>query len=134
MDTSDECEAELTMNDCVVNFQHKGDVAEAGGLKDGRYSMQTEPENAQRTQEEQLDEFIKDAERSKAHLYKVPGNNLNSFDNMGTGNGCGHIIVQIDQYYQMIDAHVDEVIRKKIQAFEYIGLNKLLTKNRSKQR
>ena len=63
-------------------------------------------------------------------MYDVPGNNLNLFDYLGTGNGSGHIVAQIDQDYQMIDAHVDKVTKKKIQALKYIDLSKLLTKNR----
>ena len=39
MDTSDECKAELTMNDCVLGYQHKGDVVEVGGSKDKRFTM-----------------------------------------------------------------------------------------------
>ena len=37
----------------------------------------------------------------------------------------------IDQDYQMIDAHIDEQIKKKIQNMEYVDLGKLLQKNRT---
>ena len=38
-------------------------------------------------------------------------------------------ISQIDEDYQMIDAHIDEGMKKKIQALEYVDLAKLLVKN-----
>ena len=39
--------------------------------------------------------------------------------------------VQMDEDYQMIDAHVEESLKRKIQCFEYIDLAKLMTKNKA---
>ena len=39
-------------------------------------------------------------------------------------------VSQIDQDYQMIDVHVDEGLKRKIQAFEYIDFSKLISKNK----
>ena len=36
----------------------------------------------------------------------------------------------MDQDYQMIDTHVDESIKRKIQNFEYIDFSKLVSRNR----
>ena len=37
---------------------------------------------------------------------------------------------QIDEDYQMIDSHLDKVIKKKIQNFEYIDFSKIISKTR----
>ena len=65
-------------------------------------------------------------------MLEVPGNkDFLQFGDEKTGAApiaCASIS-QIDQDYQMIDAHIDEGIRKKIQAFEFIDFGKLLSKN-----
>ena len=40
-------------------------------------------------------------------------------------------IALIDQDYQMIDAHIDEALRKKILNNEYIDFSKLMVNSRS---
>ena len=72
LDTSDECDVALIDTRYISGQQQqspagKQDHAEAGGLKDPNYSSQP-------TLVRQADEFIKEAERSKAKLYEVPGN------------------------------------------------------------
>ena len=66
-------------------------------------------------------------------MLEVPGNkDFLQFGDEKTGAApiaCGSVS-QIDQDYQMIDAHIDEGIREKIRAFEFIHFGKLLSKNR----
>ena len=70
-----------------------------------------------KTPEDHAAEIIKEAEKSKARMYKVPGRSALS-------------ISQIDEDYQMVDAHIDEVTRRKIQSLEYVDLRKLLPKQK----
>ena len=55
-------------------------------------------------------------------MYEVPGTNFRTFT---------IDVNQIDQDYQMIDSHIEESIKKKIQAFEYIDFSKLISKKNS---
>ena len=65
--------------------------------------------------------MLKDAERSKAKVLDLPGKQLEF--RMST--------VHMDEDYQMIDSHVDETLKKKIQCFEYVDFGKLIARNRS---
>ena len=65
------------------------------------------------------DELIKESERSRARLLDIPGRN--EF-NLNT--------IQMDEDYHMIDAHIDEVLRRKIWCFEYVDFSKLISKNK----
>ena len=40
------------------------------------------------------------------------------------------LISKMDEDYQMIDAHIDKTLRRKIQDFEFIDLARLLPRNR----
>ena len=73
---------------------------------------------------EQAEEIIKLAEKSRARLYETLGKMVyyNITDCINT--------TQIDQDYQMIDGHVDEALKCKIQCFEYVEFSKLISKNR----
>ena len=87
----------------------------------------------EKTVEEHADELVREAERLKAKALGIEGNNLltdNNISNIPSLRNTQNVnIVLIDNDYQMIDAHVDEGLRKKILAFEYVDLNKLLNKN-----
>ena len=50
-------------------------------------------------------------------------------------SGKGHFVntAQMDQDYQMIDACVDEITRRKIQNLEYINFCKLINKQKLKE-
>ena len=65
-------------------------------------------------------EIICDAERSKARMFSI--------------SGTQNDISLMDNDYQMIDAHIDEGLKKKIINFGYIDLSKLLTKGKFKRR
>ena len=72
-----------------------------------------------KTTEEHAQEIICNAEKAKAQMYPVPGKH-EVLD-----------IAKMDQNYQMIDAHIDPGLRRKILNFKYIELGKLLPKGRS---
>ena len=83
--------------------------------------------------EEEADKFIKEVERSKARLYKVPGKVFDHkqvlyFELQQPSNLMN--VAQIDEDYQMIDAHLDEGTKQKIQAFEYVDFSKLISKGK----
>ena len=103
MDTSDE-----TVNDInVTSMNNSGQE-----VKDKQQPL---------TAEEQADKIVHDAEMARARMFEVPGK-IGTTENL---NMC-----QIDEDYQMIDSHVDEVLKRKIQAMEYVELGKLIPKNR----
>ena len=70
--------------------------------------------------------MVLNAERSHAQMYDVTGRAFNQTQH--TYDLSIQAMV-INEDYQMIDAHIDEGIRKKIQAFEFIDFGKLLSKN-----
>ena len=119
MDTSDESDLAALIQPTFI--ADTSDRAEAGTSNDHRFS--SEPA---KSQEELADEMIKENERRKAHLYSVPG------------KGISHSLVtspvsdvsQIDQDYQMLDSHIDESVKVKIQSMEYIDFSKLICKSR----
>ena len=103
MDTSDEMGETNTVPLNISDGQHGGtNIAESSE------KLPTPEENAART--------IQDAEISKARMFDVPGKVFNTS--------------QIDEDYKMIDSHIDETIKRKIQAFKFIHLGQLLSKNR----
>ena len=111
MDISDETDA---------NSNLIADPMGAQQLNAGATVAVAGPSNktSEKTAEEQVNQIILDAEISKAKMLQVPGRvNYNS-------------ILEMDNNYQMIDAHIDEVLKNKILNFEFIDFSKLLTKNK----
>ena len=104
MDTSDEADVHL-VSDGVV----------AGNSNDPQFRMFPEPEKKIPSAGKTVEDIVRNAEISKARMYEVPG----------TVN-----IQLIDQDYQMIDVHVDETLRKRIQNLEFVDLGKLLQKSK----
>ena len=104
MDTSDESG--------VVEFKQHSEFISADRqlpvVKKSVVQPELEPE-------EIAADLIKDAEGRRATMYEVSGK-LNAS--------------QIDEDYQMIDNHIDEVMRKRIQRYEFVELGKLLPRNR----
>ena len=77
-------------------------------------------QNKEITPQQHADNLVREAKKAKARMYEVPGKdyidaNLN--------------VSQIDEDYQMIDSHVDESLKKRIQAFKYIDFVKLVSHN-----
>ena len=77
------------------------------------------------SQEEVVEDNLRKTERNKAVMYEVPGRPVN----FSTGDS----MALMDQDYQMIDAHVDEQMKKRIQCFEYVDFSKLIVKGRSSE-
>ena len=100
MDTSDETAME-------ISNESESFVADRPGPS--RMEIETEEAAA---------DLIKDAEGRRGTMYEVSGK-------VGRFNTS-----QIDEDYQMLDTHVDEAMRKKIQRFEFIELGRLLPRNR----
>ena len=109
MDTSDEMEAN------VIDLQNLFSVE---GVMNS--SQDEEVANRNYMVEEQADQVIKDAERSKARLYEVPGKLV--------GKSSQNVLA-MDLDYQMIDAHIDNQTRRKIQCFEYVNFSKLISRS-----
>ena len=78
--------------------------------KDAQPKVQEE-----KTVMDQASELIRDADRSKARVFDLAGRQVD--------------INAIDNDYQMIDAHIEEGLRKKVLNLEYIEFGKLLSKN-----
>ena len=107
MDTSDETEAN------VIDLQNLFSVE---GVMNS--SQDEEVANRNYTVEEQADQVIKDVERSKARLYEVPGKLV--------GKSLQNVLA-MDLDYQMIDSHIDNQTRCKIQCFKYVDFSKLIS-------
>ena len=141
MDTSDEC-------DIDHSYFVDPAIPQAGPSEDRRYgmepSMPTQPKPILVWAPEIVaaDEIVRQAEKSKARIMEISGNeNLNSLhhgnvDNMFVANLQNKPIsvAQIDEDYQMIDAHIDEITKKKITSFEFVDFSKLIAKNKSSSR
>ena len=103
-----------------------GDTATKGATepsKKGKKGL----DNKEKSAEERADDYIREAERSRAHMYEIEGRNK-------TGNSLvlQHIdkpvqsITMIDNDYQMIDSHLDESLKRKIVSYEYVDFGKLI--------
>ena len=111
LDTSDEDQdAHKIMNFSIAD-EH---TAQAKDQR--RHDVNKQPE-------ELAEQLIREAEKAKTRMFEVPGeHNLIPIRQS---------VSSIDEDYQMIDAHVDELVKRKITNFEYIDLSKLLVKGRS---
>ena len=79
-----------------------------------------QPNVTEKTPEERADEMVREAEKSRAQMFDIPGKQ----------DGCN--IIDIDNDYQMIDSHIDEGLKHKILEFEYVNFSKLLNKSRAR--
>ena len=100
MDTSDEME------------QHNGDQINSFLAAEKQQNEVTKRDDP----EEQAEKIILEAERSRARVMDVKGKNFDTD------------VTLIDQDYQMIDAHLDFSVKRKIQNLEYIDLSRLVSK------
>ena len=79
-------------------------------------------------------QMVRDAEKAKERLLKIPGENnaLNSesfkHDNCNEGNLLHSVIV--DEEYTAIASHVDNALRRRIILGEYVDLVRLLPKDK----
>ena len=108
MDTSDECDQVIEPCTIVGNLQQQQGVV---------------------THEDQADQIIKDAEKAKANMYELKGKpTVGNFLNTRNFSDCS--VTRMDEDYQMLDSHVDEILHKKILDFEYVDFSKLIAKNK----
>ena len=121
MDTSDECELTEVdnRNFCVVTGKEtEVEVSVKPWCSDDpAYAARAMPQWPTKTPEQHADDVICNAECSKAGMYQVPGRSQS-------------ITACIDEDYQMIDAHIDDSLRKKIINFEYVDFSRLLSRGR----
>ena len=85
-----------------------GPAAVPGRSEDPDYGM--EPPPPWKTPEDHAGKIIHDAEKSKAHMYEVSGRSVS--------------IAKIDEDYQMINAHIDDALRRKVQGLEFVDFRK----------
>ena len=107
MDTSDE-----TIEN-VVNKNYSEFIADP--------YQQNEQQVKEKKPQEEAEEAIRDAENVKARMLNVPGEFTQLLANSKNLN-----VSVIDQDYQMIDSHVEEVVRKKVLNMEYVDFSKLI--------
>ena len=81
------------------------------------------------TADERAKDLITEAEQARAEMFEVEGKSNPTPVSLGLLHKRN--IQLIDNDYQMIDAHVDEAMRKKIVNYEYVDLSKLLVKNKN---
>ena len=75
----------------------------------------------------QADELIRDVEKSSARIYDMAGKDIESVHQLFSNVTD---IAVMDNNYQMIDVHIDDVLRKKIISYNYVDFSKLLPKNK----
>ena len=116
MDTSDESEFPFDYTNVIsgkTQMQHRDRTPD---VVPGTSKQKPEGEPAPKYD-------VQEVELNKAEMYEVPGKTINFMS--------GETVAQMDQDYQMIDAHVDLPTRRKIQCFEYIDFSKLIAKGKS---
>ena len=81
------------------------------------------------TPREKVEQLVRAAERAKARVLDVPGRDK---INHGEGKLGGHLVhsVLVDEEYSAIASHIDEGLKRKIIAGEYIDFVKLLPRDR----
>ena len=85
--------------------------------------------------DELINKVMVECEQAKGRMYEVPGKDLN-FTEFVVNNGQDNVLLacpsvsQIDQNYQMVDGHLEEGLRHKIQSFEYVDFSRLISRNR----
>ena len=124
MDTSDESAGMPTNNlNESVSVPHRRDAAPTNDVNPDESRNRTIPRgNVRATGTDRRDvpqdlALVLDAEQHKATMYEVPGK-------------IKAITSLIDEDYQMIDAHIDETLKKKITSFEFIDFGRLISKGR----
>ena len=129
MDTSDEREMlhEIIDNN---NFVDQSRQADTVATRQPTVWSKVVEKPKEMTPGDQADEELKEAEKSRARLYELPGKNSDLFPNSDNVKCPAVDINSIDQDYQMIDAHIDDTIRGKIQNLKYVDFSRLISKNR----
>ena len=79
-----------------------------------------QPENIA---QQKADDLIRESQQSQARVFEVSGRD--------TLNTTINEIAIMDNNYQMLDTHIDDVLKRKIINFEYVDFGKLLIRNRA---
>ena len=119
MDTSDETDIPLTDGLILTDNFISGQASRRADPKPS--TSDRPPQETRPTPEEQAEQIIQDAEQGKAQMFGVKGRE--------TLNFCD--VTVFDQDYQMIDAHLDETLKKKIVSYDYVDFSKLLTRHKA---
>ena len=84
--------------------------------------------------QERADQLVREAEAAKAHIFPTEGNvNTEVHDSIlpSVGeSGNFQFIAKMDQDYQVVGGHVDDLTKQKIIKGEYVDFSKLLPKDR----
>ena len=80
------------------------------------------------TPQEWATEAIKQAEKTKAALLKIPGKDRVRNDNCRDAGDLVHSVI-VDEEYSAIASHIDESLRRHIVLGEYIDFVQLLPKD-----
>ena len=126
--------AEEELNTVVTNLNISGrsivgnSVTRSNAVQSDRV-IQEVRQNKQPTPEERADDMIKEAEKSRTHMYELSGKETSAVAHLSKSKPP--LSVQaIDEDYQMLDPHVDEATKDKIRNFEYIDFARLLPRNK----
>ena len=106
--------------------------------RSGGYEQQPQASTSRQidtvTPQEQAKQLLQQAEASKARMYQVPGKDeeiLSPFDNQRVVSNSDILLsMLVDEKYDVVENHVDEVTRKKIINGEYVDLARLIPKDR----
>ena len=88
------------------------------------------PKLVKAMEQEQADKVILEAEQAKGRMFEVPGKELIPYFSNPGANQVIASVSQIGQDYQMVDSHVEEGLKCKIQAFEYVDFAKLISRSK----
>ena len=110
-----------------TRYEDDGAVAHTsrrGMDKEENYRRETERRIQQRTEQ-----IVRDAERSKARIFDVPGNREIHKETADFSKSVIYSLL-LDDNYQAVRSHLDIQTVKKIQEGEYVDFAKLLPKDR----
>ena len=122
MDTSDETIDAPCLTDKFTAVHSFADTLEPGTSTKPTQRDEQHHYEPEKTPEEQAYLLIGEAERSKARIFDVPG--IVDF------NAYKSSVAAMDKDYQMIDAHIDDALKRKVLNFEYVNFSKLMVCNK----
>ena len=78
--------------------------------KKGEDNREMEPMD---TTDTNVDQLIKDTEKSRAQVYELPGKSGVLINQQSSSPSKNVDVLLMDQDYQMIDSHIDEALKQK---------------------
>ena len=94
-----------------------------------RRELPPPPQRLDMTPAEKAEKLIRQAEMAKARIYEVPGME-NVSCNQNEFNDMIHSVI-VDEAYSSIEAHVEESVKRRVMADEFIDFAQLLPRNRT---